>query len=334
MFTPLSPQHPFGFGLEPTYRVTLFLLGADLTADFVQLLRQRCQATPKHIAFPDSDDVRVLTAADTMLREGSVASVTLFTGRDETLALAARSGVQLDIWNDLVRFATGATDIPSRLQQAAALLTSGTVDAAVAGNIATTAQVIRAGIKGVGLAPGVRTVSGAFVMHKANHSPLLFADCGVVIAPTQTQLVDIAVGTVRTWQQLFPEVAPVVAFLSFSTKGSAKHPAQEQSAAATAAFQALMPEIRSDGELQFDAAVDPDICNRKAPGSAVAGQANCFIFPSLEAGNIAYKITQRLGGYGAFGPILQGLARPFSDLSRGATVADIIASAYINLLAA
>jgi phosphotransacetylase len=168
----------------------------------------------------------------------------------------------------------------------------------------------------------------------APESVYLYADCGVVIAPTDRQLLDIAETSVATWRRLVPDVPPVVAFLSFSTVGSAKHEHQERMAEAAAAFKARCPDVESDGELQFDAAFDREIGAKKAPGSAVPGRANCFIFPTLDAGNIAYKITQRLAGFEAYGPILQGLAKPFSDLSRGSTDADILASAYVNLIRA
>jgi len=161
----------------------------------------------------------------------------------------------------------------------------------------------------------------------------IYADCGVVIDPTVEQLCDIARESVRTWQGVLAGRGdPVVAFLSFSTRGSASHPFQEKMAKAAALFHERHPEIKSDGEMQFDAAFDVAIGNRKCPGSPVPGAANIFIFPDLNAGNIAYKITQRLAGFSAYGPILQGLAKPFSDLSRGATIEDIVTAANISLL--
>jgi phosphotransacetylase len=168
-------------------------------------------------------------------------------------------------------------------------------------------------------------------MNKDGEQVYLYADCGVVIAPTEKQLLDIASESVKTWNCVFPEKAPVVAFLSFSTKGSAAHEQQEKMASVAAKFKELFPNIESDGEFQFDAAFDSVIGASKAPGSLIPGRANCFIFPDLNSGNIAYKITQRLAGFQAYGPILQGLAKPFCDLSRGSTVEDILASCYINL---
>ncbi len=274
--------------------------------------------------------------ADTLLEEGSVRTVTLFTEKAATLTTAAKAGLKLDRHGAKLSWALpGGAPLASRLAEAASALTRGELDAVLSGNQATTSDVIRAGISGVGLAPGCRTVSGAFIMNRVKaagaNDILLFADCGVVIAPTVRQLVDIAVESVRTWRLVMPETPPVVAFLSYSTKGSASHESAEKIAEAWRAFQERMPDVASDGEMQFDAAIDAEIGAKKAPGSQAAGRANCFIFPDLGAGNIAYKITQRLGGYEAYGPVLQGLSRPFSDLSRGSTVADVLVSAYINL---
>lgn len=308
-----------------------------VTTRFIDSLRTRCLANPGRLGLADSDDIRILRVAERLLGEKTVREVTLFSPREKTLDLAHQHNVDLSRFGESVVY-EARTERVERLARAAALLSEGRLDAVLAGNVSTTSEVIRAGISGLGLAPGVRTVSGAFIMNRpaspahAQSTLYLFADCGVVIAPTVRQLVDIAAESVKTWSQLFPDVPPALAFLSFSTKGSAHHEAQAKIDEATAAFKAQCPDVLADGELQFDAAIDPEIGRRKAPGSAVAGKANCFIFPSLDAGNIAYKITQRLGGFEAYGPILQGLAKPFSDLSRGATEADIITSAYINLL--
>jgi phosphate acetyltransferase len=293
------------------------------------------------IGFPESDDARMLQVADDLLREGSVASVSLFTARAPTEALAKRHGIELAAHGSRLVWAAGEEGAAplARLALAAEMVAKGQLDAALAGNQATTADVIRAALKGIGLAPGVRTVSGSFIMNRAAGPAgpahcFLFADCGVCIAPTVAQLVDIGSESVKTWRSLFPESEPVVAYLSFSTKGSAAHDSVTKVQEATALFHARHPDVVVDGELQFDAAYDALIGARKAAGSAVPGRANIFIFPDLGAGNIAYKITQRLGGFEAYGPILQGLAKPYSDLSRGSTVEDIRASAYVNLIRA
>lgn len=293
-------------------------------------LRQDAIRAPGKIALPDSDDIRIFKTADQLLTEGSAAHVVLMGERDALLRKASSQGIDLARHGERLQVTPVKTG-DTALGLAADMLCAGDVDAVVAGNISTTAQVIRAGISGVGLAPGVRTVSGSFIMNKDGQAAYLYADCGVVIAPTEKQLLDIAAESVRTWRCVFPEIAPVVAFLSFSTKGSATHELQEKMAQVAAKFRELMPDVDSDGEMQFDAAFDAAIGKAKAPGSKVPGRANCFIFPDLNAGNIAYKITQRLAGFDAYGPILQGLAKPFCDLSRGSTVADIVTSCYINL---
>ncbi len=304
-------------------------------ADFVSSLRERCQAAPGRVGFAESLDPRILDVAARMLGEGSVIQAALFTPRTATLDLARRNGVDLERFGAQVRWALpeATLDTKATLACAAELLNKDELDAVLAGNLATTADVIRAGIGGLGLEAGVRTVSGAFIMNRAHDGrQYIFADCGVVIAPTVKQLVDIASESVRTFRLLFAETKPVVAFLSFSTKGSAQHEAAQRIAEAATAFRAMFPDVTSDGELQFDAAFDAGIGQRKAPGSEVPGKANIYVFPDLGAGNIAYKLAQRLGGFEAYGPVLQGLAKPFTDLSRGATVADILASAYISLL--
>jgi len=285
---------------------------------------------PGALALPDSDDGRIYSVTERLLTEGSATRIVLMGDRNSLCTSAKKAGIDLTLLQD--RIDVYPADGPdTALSLAADLLSKGIVQAVVAGNRSTTAQVIRAGISGVGLAPGVRTVSGSFIMNKDGEQVLLYADCGVVISPSEKQLVDIASESVKTWQCLFPQIPPVVAFLSFSTKGSATHEQQEKMAAVAAKFKELFPHIESDGELQFDAAFDASIGASKAPTSSVPGKANCFIFPDLNAGNIAYKITQRLAGFQAYGPILQGLAKPFCDLSRGSTIEDIIASCYINL---
>lgn len=228
------------------------------------------------------------------------------------------------------------------LMQAGELLFQGKVDAVIAGATLPTAQVIRAAIATVGLAAGIRTVSGAFLMIRETPTPqippcyFVFADCGVVIEPTLPQLVDIAKSSIDTWSHIYgifaAGVTPKTAFLSFSTKGSADHPSAKKMAEASELFKKTWPDFAVDGELQFDAAFVESVGQRKAPGSTVAGKANCFVFPDLNSGNIGYKIAQRLGGFTAIGPILQGLAKPYSDLSRGASCDDIIIASYVNML--
>jgi phosphotransacetylase len=222
------------------------------------------------------------------------------------------------------------TQMKDPLWYAAMMLANGDADYCIAGNLSATASVLRAALRVVGLAEGIKTLSSMFFMMAQDRSHVLaFGDCGVVPVPTSEQLADIAISTAANYQQVTGQV-PRVAMLSFSTRGSAKHAAAEHVAAAVALVKQRQPDLLVDGEMQFDAAYVPHVAAQKAPGSPVAGQANVFIFPSLEAGNIAYKVAERLGGYTALGPMLQGLSLPMHDLSRGCSVADMI---HVTLLA-
>ncbi|MGH3329160.1 MAG: phosphate acyltransferase, partial [Streptomycetales bacterium] len=215
----------------------------------------------------------------------------------------------------------------------AAAVRAGLADACVGGSTRPTAHVIRAGIHVLGLSPGAGTVTGAFLMALHDGRVVAYADCAVVPEPTAGELADIAVATGRTYRQLTGR-APVVAMLSFSTKGSAEHPVVQRVRAATELARAREPQLAIDGELQFDAALMESVGARKAAGSTVAGRANVFIFPNLDAGNIAYKITERLASAAAIGPILQGLTAPMNDLSRGCSVDDIVTVALVSAVQA
>ena len=223
--------------------------------------------------------------------------------------------------------------IKEPLYFAALMVRLGYAAGTVGGAVETTSNVVRAAIQIIGKSDDAHITSSCFLMYPKNSYPMVYSDCGLVIDPTEDELASIAVMAADSCKNLLQE-EPRVAMLSFSTKGSANHAKVSKVLAATKIVQAKNPEIQIDGELQFDTAISPEIAKSKTDGSPTAGKANVMIFPNLDAGNIGYKITQRLAGAEAIGPILQGLAKPANDLSRGCSSSDVTQMIAVTILQA
>jgi len=318
--------------------------------NFINEIRERAKNLNKKIVFPEGSQERVLKAAE-FLSQNDILKCVLLGNEEEIKAAASENNLNLygleiidpSKSHQFEKYSEGYLNlrkeealtpeqsretVGSPLFFAAMMVRTGECDGSVAGSVYTTSDVLRAAIQIIGMAEDISLVSSTFEMVLKEGKVLTYADCAVVPQPDSAQLADIAISSAKTHRELTGE-EPRVALLSFSTQGSAKHQMVEKVQKALEIAKTKAPDLKIDGELQADAALEESIAKRKSPHSNVAGQANVLIFPDLNAGNIAYKLTERLADAQAVGPILQGLAKPASDLSRGCSWNDIVDVACI-----
>jgi len=326
--------------------------------DFVGSMKARAHSAQRTLVLPEGTDVRTIKAARIIVDESLAASVTLLGSVEDVQEAAEREGVPLSGINIQCTHADthinvyaneyynlrkhkglseeqAKTDITDPLRWGAMMVRHGEADAMVAGAVNTTGDVLRAGLSIIGTLPGLRNVSSCFVMAGLDskwgvNGSLIFSDCAVIPDPTPEQLADITESSAQSCRAMLG-VEPVVALMSFSTKGSAQHGDVEKVQAAVEILKSRKPDFEFDGELQADAALVPSVTDQKAPGSPIRGRVNTLIFPDLGSGNIGYKLVQRLANAQAYGPFLQGFAKPLSDLSRGASVDDIVTTCAVTL---
>ena len=299
---------------------------------FRERVYERARRARKHIVLPEGDDPRVRAAAARLEADGFGVVEVLGRPLPPSPVPGLIRHLRARRPDKFPTDAAARAALEHPLTFGACLVGAGLADVMVGGATFPSGDTIRAALWTVGTAPGIATVSGAFYMVR-DETVLTFTDCAVVPEPTPAQLADAGAAAARDRRRIVGD-EPVVAFLSYSTRGSAAGERVERVRQAVSILQARGPGFVCDGELQGDAALVADVAARKAPASPVAGRANVLVFPDLDSGNIAYKLVQRLGGWEAIGPILQGLARPVADLSRGATADDIVDTAVVAVLQA